>query len=35
MQFNVDKTELIHFHSKRFLDLENKLYSVKVEETIF
>src|SRR6266536_2688513 len=35
MQFDVDKTELIHFHSKRSLDLKNKLYSVKVEETIF
>ena len=35
MQFDVDKTELIHFHSKRFLDLKNELYSVKVRETIF
>src|SRR5436189_821735 len=35
MQFDVDKTELIHFHSKRSLDLKNKLYSVKVEETVF
>ena len=35
MQFDVDKTELIHFHSKRSLDLKNELYSVKVGETIF
>src|SRR6266516_7621158 len=35
MQFDVDKTELIYFHSKKSLDLKNKLYSVKVEETIF
>ena len=35
MQFDVDKTELIHFHSKRSFDLKNKLYSVKVEETVF
>ncbi len=35
MQFDVDKTELIHFHSKRSLDLKNELYLVKVEETIF
>src|SRR5438034_11637204 len=35
MQFNVDKTELIHFHSKRSFDLKNELYSVKVEETVF
>src|SRR5205085_5455645 len=35
MQFNVDKTELIHFHSKKFLDLKNELYSVKIEKTIF
>ncbi len=35
MQFDVDKTELIYFHSKRFLDQKNELYSVKVEETIF
>ena len=31
----MDKTELIHFHSKRSLDLKNELYSVKVGETIF
>ncbi len=35
MQFDVNKTELIHFHSKRSLDLKNELYSVKVGETIF
>src|SRR6266487_617298 len=35
MQFDVDKTELIHFHSKRSFDLKNKLYSVKVGETVF
>src|SRR6266516_1458169 len=35
MQFDVDKTELIHFHSKRTLDLKNELYLVKVGETIF
>src|SRR6266516_7709182 len=35
MQFDVDKTELIYFHSKRSLDLKNELYLVKVEETIF
>ena len=35
MQFDVDKTELIHFHSKRSLDLMNELYSIKVEQTIF
>src|SRR5436189_1818317 len=35
MQFDVDKTELIHFHAKRSLDLKNELYSVKVGETVF
>ena len=35
MQFDVDKTELIYFHSKRSLDLKNELYLIKVEETIF
>src|SRR5947207_3363398 len=35
MQFDVDKTELIHFHSKRSFDLKNELYSVKVEKTVF
>src|SRR5438046_1251371 len=35
MQFDVNKTELIYFHSKRSLDLKNELYSVKVRETVF
>ncbi len=35
MQFDTDKIDLIHFHSKRSLDLENERYSVKIEETIF
>ena len=35
MQFDVKKTELIYFHSKRTLDLKNEEYAVKVEETIF
>jgi len=35
MQFDVDKTELIHFHSKKSLDLKNELDSVKVRETVF
>src|SRR5205814_5560902 len=35
MQFDVNKTELIYFHSKRSFNLKNELYSVKVEETIF
>src|SRR5205809_5491295 len=35
MQFDVDKTELIHFHSKKSFDLKNELYSVKVKETVF
>ena len=35
MQFDTDKIELIHFHSKRNFDLENEKYSVKVKETIF
>src|SRR5205809_4279996 len=35
MQFDVNKTELIHFHSKKSLDLKNELYSVKVRETVF
>src|SRR5207247_8928073 len=26
MQFDVDKTELIYFHSKKSLDLKNELY---------
>jgi len=35
MQFDIDKIELIHFHSKRNFDLMNEKYSVKIEETIF
>src|SRR6266536_3725963 len=35
MQFDVKKTELIYFHSKRTLDLKNEKYAVKVGETIF
>src|SRR5438477_5975497 len=35
MQFDTDKIELIHFHSKRKFDLENERHSVKVEKTIF
>src|SRR2546427_7532058 len=35
MQFNVDKTELIHFHSKRSLDLKDELYLIKIGETVF
>jgi hypothetical protein len=35
MQFNIDKIKLIYFHSKKSLNLKNKLYSVKVEEAIF
>src|SRR5436190_17127071 len=34
MQFDMEKTELIHFHSKRSFDLENEAYSVKIEESI-
>ena len=34
MQFDMEKTELIHFHFKRFFDLENETYSVKIEESI-
>src|SRR6266480_4925055 len=35
MQFDTDKIELIHFHSKRNFDLKNEKHSVKVGETIF
>src|SRR5437773_12373471 len=35
MQFDTDKIELIHFHSKRNFDSENEKYSVKIEETVF
>ena len=34
MQFDMKKTELIHFHSKRFFDLENEAYSVKIGDSI-
>ena len=34
MQFDMEKTELIHFHSKRSLDLENEACSIKIEESI-
>ena len=26
----MEKTELIHFYSKRFLDLKSELYSIKL-----
>jgi hypothetical protein len=35
MQFDVNKTELIHFHSKRSFDLEDDKYAVRIGETIF
>ena len=34
MQFDMEKTELIHFHSKRSFDLENEAYSVKIKDSI-
>src|SRR5436190_12061108 len=34
MQFDMEKTELIHFHSKRSFDQKNKSYSVKIGESI-
>jgi len=34
MQFDMEKTELIHFHSKRAFNLENESYSIKIEESI-
>ena len=34
MQFDMEKTELIHFHSKRSFDLKNETHSVKIEELI-
>ena len=34
MQFDMEKTELIHFHSKRSFDLENEAYSVKIGDVI-
>src|SRR5436189_6315280 len=33
MQFNMEKTKLIHFHSKRSFDLKNKAYSVKIGDS--
>ena len=35
MQFNRNKIELIHFHLKRSLNLEDEKYSVKIKKTIF
>ena len=35
MQFNRDKIELIHFHSKRSLDLKDEKYLVKIRKAIF
>ena len=35
MQFNINKTELIYFYSKRFLNLKSKLYLVKIGEIVF
>src|SRR5436190_14866241 len=34
MQFDMKKTELIHFYSKRFFDLKNEAYSVKIGNSI-
>ena len=34
MQFDMEKTELIHFHSKRSCDLENEAYLVKIGDSI-
>ena len=34
MQFDMEKTKLIYFHFKRFFDLENESYSVKIGELI-
>src|SRR5204862_2889522 len=34
MQFDMEKTELIHFHSKRSFDLKNETYSVKIRDSI-
>src|SRR5204862_6284964 len=34
MQFDMKKTELIHFHSKRSFDLKNEIYSVKIRDSI-
>src|SRR5436190_19305668 len=34
MQFDMKKTELIHFHSKRSFDLKNEVYSIKIGDSI-
>ena len=34
MQFDMEKIELIYFHFKRSLDLENEAYSIKIKELI-
>ena len=34
MQFDMEKTELIHFHFKRSFNLKNEMYSVKIGESI-
>ena len=34
MQFDIKKTELIHFYFKRSFNLKNEIYSVKFEESI-
>ena len=34
MQFDMEKIELIYFHFKRSLDLENEVYSIKIGESI-
>ena len=33
MQFDMEKTELIHFHFKRSFDLENEAYSIKIRDS--
>ena len=34
MQFDMEKTELIHFHFKRAFNLENESYSIKIGKSI-
>ena len=34
MQFDMKKTELIHFHFKRSFNLKNEMYSIKIKESI-
>ena len=34
MQFDMKKTELIHFHSKRAFNLENESYLIKIKKLI-